>query len=134
MRKNWMQWLLVGLVLTCSLTWAQAPQSKPTEKADEVRIEDEDVRAGQQADVAVKNAQDVLNATLSASIQGSFDAQSALEAIGRIRVAYLALENAKLAKTVWEANLRADKNCAKCAVDLALKVLRRPPKQVVKRE
>lgn len=121
--------VFIAVVLICAaFTFAQTI-------TDSKRLTDEEAKQGEQFEAGVKQATDVLNATLSASVQGSFDATSALEAIGRIRVAYLSLENAKLAREVWASRLQAEKECNKCEIDLKAKVIKRSPKEnVVKRE
>ena len=116
------------LILSLALL-ACLPVVAQEKKAEGVKLTEADVKTGEQLEASIKAASDTLNATLSASVQGACDAQSALEAIGRIRVAFLSLENAKLTKAAWEFKMQAKLECNECVVDLQAKVLKKPPKE-----
>lgn len=133
---------LLTFCLTCGYVLAaQAQQSnaksgiaQKTAAEAAIALSGEEVKQGEALEAAIKQAEQYLQATLVASVQGSFEAQTALEAIGRIRQAYTSLENLRLQKAGWEKDMRL-LHCAECSVDLAAKALKRPPKpEIAKRE
>lgn len=127
--------ILLTLALGVSSLMTGQAQAAQQAASEAKKLSDDEVKQGEQIEAGVKQATDVLNATLSAAVQGSFDATTALEVVGRIRVAYLSLENAKLAREVWASRLQAEKECNKCVIDLQAKMIKRPPKEnAAKRE
>ncbi len=119
--------LVLALVMVCAGHYmAQA-------KAD-VKLSDEQVKAGAGFDEQIKQSQQVLNAVLSQAVQSNFDTQSALEVLGRIQTAYLRSEYLKLQKAGWEKDMQIAHSCGGCTVDLPAKVMRPPRQEAVKRE
>lgn len=121
--------LNTALISTSALIFTQAKAP-----AAEVKLTDEQIKAGTGLDEQIKQSQQVLNAVLSQAVQSNFDTQSALEVLGRIQTAYLRSEYLKLQKVNWEKDMQIAHGCGGCVIDLAAKVMRKKPQENAQRE
>lgn len=115
---------IIPILMIIALVFPSFSQQSPS-----LALTETEVKVGTEIENQVKQGQDALNQTLNAAVASEFDRQTALEVLGRIKIAFLNLENTKLRFANWAQSVTAAHKCDDCKVDLQNKVLVKEPKK-----
>lgn len=128
----------VGLICCLGGLLSVAAQDKEAgtkaEKSKTFPMTETEVKAWERINLEYQNAEQTFQQTLQNSIQSNFDAQTALETLGRIKIAYLAREYVAQKRATLEANLKLAHACIDCVIDVKeLRQEKLPPNAVAKK-
>lgn len=124
------------LAMTSAVIDLQTKATTSEGTATVIKLDEEQFKQLTTLDEQLKTAQQTLDATVQASLQGNIDGQSALEAQSRMKVAYLNLEVIKWQRLAWEQAIKMRLLCKECEsanVDLATRSLVQRPVPVAKK-